>query len=1114
MNLLPPRVRGPVSECSDRVWVQGQLPGATVEIEDDTGTVVASDTVSSGDATIALSQPLVAGRQIAARQIMGADDSGLAPETVEVQRRPDPLGPGIFSEIVFRCARCLWIDGLLPGAKVRIVEGGMDIGTGTSVIGYARVVLTKAVASRLTLEQEACGAPGESRETDPVEPPAGDQQGRMLPAPTVESPLQECRNRVTISHVFPGATVDLERSVGPNGTTCFDRASLWWGQAPPLQLNETVRARQSFPDCEKFSPYSSPPITVGPLQPVPIPQVIGPLCANGTTVRVCGLLAGATVKLIIVPNGHHGVTGGDEYFGTAPEDGCFDFLIPSPGLPAGGLVCATQTLCARESDRSNAEMVREAPEELPKPVVEEPLHACSITVRVSNLHPGTRVYVSASGVGVLGEALVTEEEMDITVRPALMEGWEITAIAIGCGKTSDVSDAVTVQAPPDQLPPPEIVPPVYTCEHEVTVRNLVPGASVDLYVNDAWVGRGMAGAEEDEISFSIGTLQDGDQVHATQKLCEVISRPGPKETVQVFDGEWRVLRDGSDAVIQDKSEILAVHAALLPTGWIVVFSGDDYTSDGQPIDNTRLMLARSPWTVKSVTGIPSGYNLFCCGHSLLADGTVLTGGGTESRPPSGHHDDHWLGLRGSLRFRPDSSGDWGWENQGDMVTARPADVRPGEDASNTGGRWYPTLVTLPDGQVLAIGGHPLNGDVRHTNTSLETYDPSTANWTIVGSQDYPNIPGADEFVQRTLHSEYPGLHVLPDNTVFAASAMADRDMWKWNIGNDAQDWERVAGTPVGYEGNPQPYTSVLLPLRFDEEFSAEVLLLGRQQAHTIRPVGAMPTSWTPTSGRTMPGQPVRVYPLATMLPTGEVLVSGGTRNARDTTALLEPEIYDSASGDWRWIEASASEIRNYHSTALLLPDGSVWHSGGNEDCRPSGPGNDTRNRTVEIFRPWYFCWPRPKLDAVTTRVCHGEEFSVRTRDAARIHDVVLVRLSSFTHAFNPDQRLVSVRFERDREDGERLRCFMPSNPAVAIVGHYLCFVLDEKRVPSHGLFMQVCPSRSGSGGSTKSIVDRLQAIEADIFRVRKDLFGATETLQFDEALRRRLAQLFEDDRDD
>ena len=1094
MNLLPPRIIGPVSECSDVIWVQGQMPGALVEIEDDTGAVVASDVVSSADATVAVTGSLSPGRQLSARQELGADSSDWSPETVEVLSRPDPLGPGIFSQPVFRCARCLWIDGLLPGARVQISQAGTVLGTGSSVKGYARVSLSQALtADPVLLEQEACGAPGEPRETFPIEPPASERRDNRLPPPKVESPLQECRTRLTISEVFPGARVELERSMGPNGAACFDLPSLWWGMNPPLALNETIRARQMFLDCEIFSDWSSPPVAVGPLEPVPVPVIIEPLCAEGTTVRICNLLAGATVKLIIANSSHHGLAGGDEFFATAPEDGCFDFIVPAPGLPAGGLVGATQTLCARESELAGPVMVMEAPEELPRPVVEDPLYACSITVRVSNLHPGTRVYVSAEGIGVIGEAHVLEEEMDITVSPALMAGWKITAWAIGCGKVSEISGPVEVQEPPEELPPPVVVEPVHTCDRKVTVRDLIPGASVDIYVNGVWAGRGMAGASEDEISVDILPLEEGDQVHAVQKLCEVVSRPGRAATVTVFDGEWEVLRNSDGDIIQDKSEILAVHAALLPTGWIVIFSGDDYTDDSAPIDNTRLMQAGHPWTVQSVTGIPEGYNLFCCGHSLLADGTVVTGGGTESRPPSGHHTSHFLGIRGSMRFRPDASGNWSWEAQGDMVTARPGDYF-GDDASNSGGRWYPTLITLPDGRSLAIGGHPLNGDQRHTNSSLETYDPATKTWDYVGSNDYQNIPGWDN-TNRNVHAEYFRMHVMPDNTVFAASSMRDGEMWKWNIGNDANDWTLVSDTPSGYGGNPQPFTTVLLPLRHRDDYQGDVLICGRTQAHTIRPRGTLPKSWTPTAPRTMPGTPRRRYPLATLLPTGEVFVSGGASGKEDTTGLLEPEIFDPTTGQWRWVQAAASQVRNYHSTALLLPDGSVWHSGSNEDCDPSGPGNDTRNRTVEIYRPWYFCWPRPRLTQVTSRVCHGDEFTIRTPDAGKITEVVLVRLSSFTHAFNPDQRVVEVEFRPDQEDGESLRAFMPGNPAIAIVGHYLCFILDENRVPSVGHFMQVCPDTSSASASSLSrFRDLSDLLDLRNSRIDRNIFERAVTI--------------------
>ena len=101
---------------------------------------------------------------------------------------------------------------------------------------------------------------------------------------------------------------------------------------------------------------------------------------------------------------------------------------------------------------------------------------------------------------------------------------------------------------------------------------------------------------------------------------------------------------------------------------------------------------------------------------------------------------------------------------------------------------------------------------------------------------------------------------------------------------------------------------------------------------------------------------------------------------------------------------------------------------------------------------------------------------------------MLVRLSSFTHAFNSDQRLVEVEFRRDKEDAERLRCFMPQNPAVAIVGHYLCFILDGNRVPSHGKFMQVCPAASVRPGFPGRFRDLADLIGERNFRIDPDIF--------------------------
>lgn len=1063
-NLLPPRIKGPVSECSTRIRVQGQFPGATVEVVDTTTNAVVASGPPAGspDETFSVVPgSLVPGRKLAARQKLGVDDSTLSVDTVEVQKRPNPVGPVTFVTPLMQCAECLYLEGLVPGAKVEVRDGGTVIGTGESYDGVARVGLSQAIHAGSVIEgrQTACGVPGTV--TKPPGPlPGAWGTKRVLPAPVVESPLVECSHRVTVRGVFPGATVELNRSAGPDLTACFDLPSLWFGVSPHLKVGETISARQYYPKCEVMGDWSSPPVVVDPLEPVPVPSVNAPLCKNGTNVTVCGLKAGSHVRITVAPSHHGGFpVGGTVYEAFAPNDGCFDFPFPAPGLPGDSDVYATQEMCGRISDPSNVVFVDPVPDHLPVPKIVEPLFECSTVVRVENLHPGSRVYVVSEKVGEIGQKQVFHTEEDVDVAPMLSAGPpadRIHAYAIGCGLTSDKSP----QAPVNKLTglqPPRVFEPLYSCQSTVKVVDVVPGAWVDIYVNGQWRGRKKASHKEVDVPVQVGQLEVGDLVSAQQSLCTMTTEPGKSVWVEKFDGRW--FRAGGDT----QSQILAVHAALLSTGQILIFAGDQYDGDNRlpnppNVDHTRLMDTSPPYAVRSVTGLPPNANLFCCGQAMLEDGTVITGGGTERAPNNKYHGEHWFGPRESWRFLGEPLGGESWEVQGKLNTARPGDVRPGFDAANSGGRWYPTLVTLADGRVLAIGGHSLEGDSRHTNTSLELYDLGTKSWTLVGDVDYPNIPGAGEIPERNTHSEYPRCHVLRDGTLFVASNMEDGDVYRWTPGDDPMNWTRVADAPPGYTGNPQPYTSVLLPLRHQNEYAPDVMVLGRSAAYRIQPLAGTPT-WTATAGRTMPGAPDRIYPLATLLPTGEVFVSGGTRTQQDATALMVAEMYRPDVNQWRTLDVrdKMTRVRNYHSTALLMPNGAVWHSGSNVDCIPGPAGRDL---TVEIFEPWYFCHARPHIAAVASRACAGETLNVETPQARTISEIVLVRCGSFTHAFNPDQRLVSVPFSRSRKNGNLLVAALPDNSAVLIPGYYLLFILDGAGIPSVGRFVHICRSKT------------------------------------------------------
>ena len=74
----------------------------------------------------------------------------------------------------------------------------------------------------------------------------------------------------------------------------------------------------------------------------------------------------------------------------------------------------------------------------------------------------------------------------------------------------------------------------------------------------------------------------------------------------------------------------------------------------------------------------------------------------------------------------------------------------------------------------------------------------------------------------------------------------------------------------------------------------------------------------------------RSFANGVVLPTGQVIEFGGATyamNFTDNDAVLNPEMWDPSTGQWTLL-APAPEPRNYHSTAVLLPDGRIFSGGG------------------------------------------------------------------------------------------------------------------------------------------------------------------------------------------
>lgn len=217
--------------------------------------------------------------------------------------------------------------------------------------------------------------------------------------------------------------------------------------------------------------------------------------------------------------------------------------------------------------------------------------------------------------------------------------------------------------------------------------------------------------------------------------------------------------------------------------------------------------------------------------------------------------------------------------------------------------------------------------------------------------------------------------------------------------------------------------------------------------------GASPTA------RRLPDVPdLRRWSNMTVLPNGKVLVTGGSEKiGQIPTATYVAEIWDPETETWSR-GASATKPRLYHSTALLLPDGTVLTAGG-------GAPGPVKNLNAEIYYPPYLYAkdgsgqpaPRPEVLDVSDTIDVGGTVSVTVATGTGVGRLTMVRLGAATHSYNPDQRFLDIPFQ---QTGDTLTGTLPSNPNVALPGYYMLFVIDADGVPSIARIIHLRSSQS------------------------------------------------------
>ncbi|KXN90857.1 Galactose oxidase [Leucoagaricus sp. SymC.cos] len=494
----------------------------------------------------------------------------------------------------------------------------------------------------------------------------------------------------------------------------------------------------------------------------------------------------------------------------------------------------------------------------------------------------------------------------------------------------------------------------------------------------------------------------------------------------------------------------------------------------------------SVWGLEANTQRPMDAitNSFCAGGNVLGNGTWLNVGGNQavtyggdaapSQTGGGPYDDP-DGRNSILDPCDDGKCDWA--------------LSPHQ----SGQRWYPTLETLEDGTIIILGGCRWGGYVNDANQDNPTYE------------FFPprGEPITSEILSTTLPANlYPLAWLLPSGMLLLQSN------WATALLNYTSHEETpLDNIPDAVRVYPASAGTVMLPLTAANNWTATILFCGGSNIQPNRwksPSFIVPTYAASTSCVTLTPDLSPSYthddPLPEgrsmvnfiFLPNGKILAVNGARmgtagygntswaigQSYADDPVLTPAIYDpEAPAGQRWSQEGlqASTVpRMYHSSATLLPDGSVFISGSNPNSDYNvGPEikYPTEYRT-ELFYPSYYNERRPQPKGILSQLSYGgPTFDIQLDsddlfgDVSNVNNtrVVIIRTGFSTHAMNMGQRYLKLEHSYTGYDNNTATLHvrqLPRNPAILTPGPAFVFVVVNG-IPSVGVQVMIGSGQLG-----------------------------------------------------
>ena len=574
----------------------------------------------------------------------------------------------------------------------------------------------------------------------------------------------------------------------------------------------------------------------------------------------------------------------------------------------------------------------------------------------------------------------------------------------------------------------------------------------------------------------------------------------------------------------------AASAVVLPNGRIVYWNGLQNIANCGQISvaaDAGKCLGNAKSEILDLTGstplfmpvaVPAGNHddLFCSDQRLLSNGTLLDTGGTywaTEEPAGGTGIDGADGLAelyGSKSTRVFNPATNKWKTYSTHMHD---------------GRWYPTMLTLPNGNEFVAGGvtkllwnssimtqvEDASGNTQYEQATFpmpenvqttETWSLAHGGWTLNPAKDNVELP------------LFGRLHLLPDGEIFYSS---NGQMWgpagesineaNWNnmllfdpskMGTAAdQGWHNAGMFPLGATSGG---AELLMPLDASKPHGLDTVhILVAGGALGVSPDSYMATDmsqmitltksasgWNTSSAMTGNLNNRRWFSSSVLLPNGQAVVFNGADKDEvilpgSEMPVHQAELFDPATNKWTAL-SSSSRDRTYHNSAILLPDGSILvggHApinqgyGGTGNAMPLdqlGFAHNLKDPSFERFYPPYlYAGPRPKLNASQAHATWGGTLHAQIASgSAPIDHFVLTRLPAQTHITDADARTIILG--AGRRDGSSVSLSIPNNRAAVTPGFYYLFGISPKGVPSVATIVQVADRHYFTGASSATPV--------------------------------------------